>query len=117
MRVLLSTYGSRVRERGLSAMGGYVLIKLVHAAEWLWHRYRKPAVEAGAAHAHAVETHVAPTRKATFRDFVPDPSRRSFFRTASVVAGAAPFVGVIVARVVSTVCIPVVFLFSTAHHS
>jgi len=78
----------------LSAMGGYVLIKMVHAAEWLWHRYRKPAVEAGAANTNALETHPASTRKATFRDFVPDPSRRTFFRTASVVAGAAPFVGV-----------------------
>jgi predicted MPP superfamily phosphohydrolase len=33
-------------------------------------------------------------RLATAEDFVPDPSRRSFFRTASVVAGAAPFLGV-----------------------
>jgi len=79
----------------LSAMGGYVLIKLVHAAEWLWHRYRKPTVEAGGAHPHASGAVVpAGTHKARLRDFVPDPSRRSFFRTASVVAGAAPFVGV-----------------------
>jgi hypothetical protein len=33
-------------------------------------------------------------RHATLQDFVPDPSRRTFFRTASVVAGAAPFLGV-----------------------
>jgi len=34
------------------------------------------------------------TNAASIKDFVPDPSRRTFFRTASIVAGAAPFIGV-----------------------
>jgi predicted MPP superfamily phosphohydrolase len=72
----------------LSALVGYVLIKAVHGAEWLWHRYKQPV---------AGTTHPVPAsgmHRATLQDFVPDPSRRTFFRTASVVAGAAPFLGV-----------------------
>jgi uncharacterized protein len=73
----------------LSALVGYVLIKAVHGAEWLWHRHKQPA--AGVTHPVPA---VAGMRHATLQDFVPDPSRRTFFRTASVVAGAAPFLGV-----------------------
>lgn len=69
----------------LSALLGYVCVKGVHAVEWGWHRLHKPmpqALEKGSSQA------------AVKLDFVPDPSRRTFFRTASVVAGAAPFLGV-----------------------
>jgi predicted MPP superfamily phosphohydrolase len=72
----------------LSALLGYVLIKAVHGAEWLWHRYKRPV----AGVTHPVVS--AGIRHASLQDFVPDPSRRTFFRTASVVAGAAPFLGV-----------------------
>jgi predicted MPP superfamily phosphohydrolase len=70
----------------LSALGGYLCVKAVHAVEWAWHRLHQP-------------TPCAPEKPLTKRaphhlDFVPDPSRRTFFRTASVVAGAAPFLGV-----------------------
>ncbi len=69
----------------VSALGGYVCVKTVHAIEWVWHRVRKqPPHEAAK----------ALTKPAIHLDFVPDPSRRTFFRTASVVAGAAPFLGV-----------------------
>ncbi len=68
-----------------SALAGFLAIKAVHAVEWLWHRFPKPVAQ---------ETNHAIARLATVQDFVPDPSRRSFFRTASVVAGAAPFLGV-----------------------
>ncbi len=70
-----------------SALVGFLLVKLVHGLEWLWQRFWKPAAITSAATGF-----VAPT--ATSQDFVPDPSRRTFFRTASVVAGAAPFLGV-----------------------
>jgi len=69
----------------VSALGGYACVKLVHAVEWLWRRMHtsKPP-----------ETGKALAKPAINLDFVPDPSRRTFFRTASVVAGAAPFLGV-----------------------
>ncbi len=68
-----------------SALAGFLAVKAVHGIEWLWHRVRRPA-----------KAPVSPdlARSATKQDFVPDPSRRTFFRTASVVAGAAPFLGV-----------------------
>jgi predicted MPP superfamily phosphohydrolase len=69
----------------LSALGGYLCVKAVHAIEWAWHRLLKPAPAA---------PQKALAKPATHMDFVPDPSRRTFFRTASVVAGAAPFLGV-----------------------
>jgi len=68
-----------------SALAAYLCVKLVHAIEWAWHRVHK-----------AVPAHFPKTSAHTtaLQDFVPDPSRRTFFRTASVVAGAAPFLGV-----------------------
>jgi uncharacterized protein len=68
-----------------SALFGYVAIKGVHAIEWLWHRFHKPA---------PAELAKVPAHRLHLEDIVPDPSRRTFFRTASVVAGAAPFLGV-----------------------
>ncbi len=67
------------------ALFGYVAIKGVHALEWLWHHFHKPA---------PAEAPKPPAHRLEFEDIVPDPSRRTFFRTASVVAGAAPFLGV-----------------------
>jgi uncharacterized protein len=68
-----------------SALAAYVAVKGVHALEWAWHRWIRSA---------APVTRASGNRPAATEDFVPDPSRRSFFRTASVVAGAAPFLGV-----------------------
>jgi predicted MPP superfamily phosphohydrolase len=68
-----------------SALAAYVCVKVVHAIEWVWHRVHKAAP----AHFPQVAAHTT-----ALQDFVPDPSRRTFFRTASVVAGAAPFLGV-----------------------
>jgi uncharacterized protein len=71
-----------------SALAGYLCVKAVHTIEWAWHKLHRPA-------AHPlVALHQAPNAAAALRDCVPDPSRRTFFRTASVVAGAAPFLGV-----------------------
>jgi predicted MPP superfamily phosphohydrolase len=71
----------------LAALGGYFCVKAVHAVEWAWHRLHQPVP-------HRHELAKAANKPAAHSDFVPDPSRRTFFRTASVVAGAAPFLGV-----------------------
>lgn len=68
-----------------SALGAYLCVKVVHSVEWLWHRMRKPV--------GAAAPRVA-AKAAASEDFIPDPSRRTFFRTASVIAGATPFLGV-----------------------
>ncbi len=85
---LLPAHSTLAKVVGLwfaSALGGYICVKVVHAIEWAWHRFHKPAPR---------ELHKTLSRPASLEDFVPDPSRRTFFRTASVVAGAAPFLGV-----------------------
>lgn len=69
----------------VSALAAYLCVKAVHTIEWVWHRLHKPA---------SAPANKLSARPARFRDYVPDPSRRTFFRTASVVAGAAPFLGV-----------------------
>ena len=69
----------------VSALAAYLCVKAVHAIEWAWHRVH----QATPAHLRKPFPHTA-----VLEDFVPDPSRRTFFRTASVVAGAAPFLGV-----------------------
>jgi predicted MPP superfamily phosphohydrolase len=81
-----------------SALAGYLAVQTVHGIEWVWRRLHKPTA---AAHAHAgahphphAPNGLATRHSAAIHDFVPDPSRRTFFRTASVVAGAAPFLGV-----------------------
>jgi uncharacterized protein len=71
-----------------SALAGYLCVKAVHTLEWAWHKLHKPAP-----HSQPLQK-AATTAAAALRDHVPDPSRRTFFRTASVVAGAAPFLGV-----------------------
>ena len=69
----------------LSTLAAYLCVKLVHVVEWTWHRLHKPTLAQSG----------RPSARPAFReDYVPDPSRRTFFRTASVVAGAAPFLGV-----------------------
>jgi hypothetical protein len=68
-----------------SALLAYFGVKTVHAAEWVWHRVHRPALPSLSS---------LMTRPAAAEDFVPDPSRRTFFKTASVVAGAAPFLSV-----------------------
>ena len=69
----------------MSILCGYVCVKAVHAIEWAWHKLHKPIPH---------EQTKTLQKPAIHLDFVPDPSRRTFFRTASVVAGAAPFLGV-----------------------
>ena len=68
-----------------SALAAYLCVKAVHGLEWVWRRVHR---------ALPPEVHKPDAQQASLDDFVPDPSRRTFFRTASVVAGAAPFLGV-----------------------
>ena len=69
-----------------SALAAYLGVKAVHTLEWAWHRaLKKRAASQPAPKGAAAAEHL---------DYLPDPSRRTFFRTASVVAGAAPFLGV-----------------------
>jgi uncharacterized protein len=72
-----------------SALFAYVCVKAVHIVEWGWHKLHKPMPTAAAHSSSKTLSKPAPQL-----DFVPDPSRRTFFRTASMVAGAAPFLGV-----------------------
>jgi uncharacterized protein len=74
-----------------SALFAYVCVKAVHLIEWGWHKLHKPLPASATAPRDNSKTLAKPAPQL---DFVPDPSRRTFFRTASVVAGAAPFLGV-----------------------
>jgi uncharacterized protein len=71
----------------VSALAAYLCVKSVHGIEWLWHLF-------WGVPAPGTPSPQPDARLAAAEDFVPDPSRRTFFRTASVVAGVAPFLGV-----------------------
>ena len=75
-----------------SALFAYLAIKIVRAIEGLWrwlHRSRRARARAasGDSSPHTAAPYAGVERLA-------DPSRRYFFRTASIAAGAAPFLGV-----------------------
>jgi predicted MPP superfamily phosphohydrolase len=73
-----------------SALFAYLAVKLVHGLERLWrwmHATGAPKSLAAPRHATAQPTIPAAA------EVVADPSRRYFFRTATVAAGAAPFIG------------------------
>jgi uncharacterized protein len=85
-----------------SALFAFLAVEVVHGVERLWNWYRKPrvkpassletvagsAADANVASSGAVAPHSVTERLA-------DPSRRYFFRAASVLAGAAPFAGAV----------------------
>ena len=82
-----SSFGALAALWIASALLAYLCVKMVHAIEWAWHHvHGSPAPHLQKASPVIPANHL--------KDFVPDPSRRTFFRTASVVAGAAPFLGV-----------------------
>jgi len=75
-----------------SALFAYVAIKTVRAIERLWrwlHRSRQSRARAASGHSSPHST--VPYARV---EQLADPSRRYFFRTASIAAGAAPFLGV-----------------------
>jgi uncharacterized protein len=78
-----------------SALFAFLAVEIVHGAERLWNWFRarqasnsSPAGAAAATSDVSTSGHVVSERLA-------DPSRRYFFRAASVLAGAAPFAGAV----------------------
>jgi len=66
-----------------SAFFAFLFVEAVHAAERVWNWFRSPA---------PTRREVAPnSSSAAAFEQLADPSRRYFFRTASVLAGATPF--------------------------
>jgi len=83
-----------------SALFAYLAVKLVRGVERLWASGRSAARRNSAPAPSAVPnsqkvsaTPATPASIAT-AELVPDPSRRYFFRTATALAGAAPFLSV-----------------------
>jgi hypothetical protein len=80
-----------------SALFAFLAVEIVHGIERLWNFYRRPsAKEAGASAATTASSAAdiaAPQHSVGER--LADPSRRYFFRAASVLAGAAPFAGAV----------------------
>ena len=86
-----------------SALFAYCAVKLVRVIERLWASLRS-AARRNSAPGHSPSL-ASPTSNASLvpathtpagaADLVPDPSRRYFFRTASALAGAIPFLSVV----------------------
>ena len=83
-----------------SALFSYFSVKVVRLVERLWASVRSaarrnsaPAPGSSAAPTRSIAP-AASTPPAAAIELVPDPSRRYFFRTASALAGAAPFLSV-----------------------
>jgi predicted MPP superfamily phosphohydrolase len=83
-----------------SALFAFFAVEIVHGVERLWNWYRKPRVKAPS----SIETVAGATGMASadadgthhfVGERLADPSRRYFFRAASVLAGAAPFAGAV----------------------
>ena len=67
-----------------SAFFAFLFVEIVHGAERIWNRLRNGSI--------AKAEHITPqSDKPVLIEQVADPSRRYFFRTASVLAGATPF--------------------------
>ena len=82
-----------------SALFAYLAVKTVRAIDRLWTSLRSAARRNSrpkpSCPAKPVPTNApASTRAPAAAELLPDPSRRYFFRTASALAGAAPFIGV-----------------------
>src|SRR6266853_811475 len=85
----------------ISALFAYLALKLVRGVERLWASVRSAARRNSApvpnASSQAQKVSPAATQgpiPAVATELVPDPSRRYFFRTASALAGATPFLSV-----------------------
>jgi uncharacterized protein len=83
-----------------SALFAYLAVEVVHGVERLWNWYRKPRVAASSVEAAAGASPVANSAESSASrhsvgERLADPSRRYFFRAASVLAGAAPFAGAV----------------------
>jgi uncharacterized protein len=83
-----------------SALFSYVSVKVVRIVERLWASLRSaarrnsaPALGSSSSPAKSIAP-VASPAPAAAAELLPDPSRRYFFRTATALAGAAPFLSV-----------------------
>ena len=72
-----------------SALFGYLAVMCVRALDRLWTLGRKSPVAAGAGEPIGSAVHDSHGLPAA--EFVPNPSRRYFFKSATAAAGAAPF--------------------------
>jgi uncharacterized protein len=77
----------------MSALFGYIAVKGVGLLETAWHFLRRSGTRSAKRGQPAI---AAPVHAGAhmYPDSLPDPSRRYFFRTATMAAGAAPFIGV-----------------------
>ena len=85
----------------LSALLAYLALKVVRGIERLWasvrsaaRRNSKPVPSSLSSATQASPSVTLARTSAVAAELVPDPSRRYFFRTASALAGAAPFLSV-----------------------
>jgi predicted MPP superfamily phosphohydrolase len=75
-----------------SAVFAFLAVKLVHGVERIWTWLRKAfRAKAKAEAGNARQPHALPAAV----ERVPDPSRRYFFRTATALAGATPFLSAV----------------------
>jgi predicted MPP superfamily phosphohydrolase len=86
-----------------SALFAFFAVEIVHGVEHLWNWYRKGKAKTSSSGAPAAVGTAAGTPASaevsspyhSIGERLADPSRRYFFRTASVLAGAAPFAGAV----------------------
>ena len=86
-----------------SALFAFFAVEIVHGVEHLWNWYRKGQAKTSSSGAPAAVGTAAGTPAPaevsspyhSIGERLADPSRRYFFRTASVLAGAAPFAGAV----------------------
>ena len=83
-----------------SALFAYLAVKLVRVVERVWAAFRSAArrifaTAPGSSPVPLTANTLAAHASAGTADLVPDPSRRYFFRTASALAGAVPFLSVV----------------------
>lgn len=76
-----------------SALFAYLAVKAVRAFEWIWMQFRAQTYQPFLRTESTSPTVYTPLVTMPVREVVENPSRRYFFQTASVVAGAIPFVG------------------------
>lgn len=75
-----------------SALFGYLAVKAIHGVEWVWARLRN-AARKGNQSKTAASTE--PDGESAAPESLADPSRRYFFKSATVLAGAAPFISAV----------------------
>ncbi|MBV8515380.1 MAG: metallophosphoesterase [Acidobacteria bacterium] len=77
-----------------SALFAFLAVEIVHGIERLWNWYSKPRLKSSAALESPAAASNSVANSASHHSVgerLADPSRRYFFRAASVLAGAAPF--------------------------